>query len=74
MGSEMCIRDRTRPLNALMFCAAFAFVGALIMGVLNNGMSLLGVSMDCQSAIKGLVVLVAVAFDMYFKNRQHASV
>ena len=45
-------------------------VGALIMGVLNNGMSLLGVSIDWQSAIKGLVVLVAVAFDMFFKNRQ----
>lgn len=45
-------------------------VGALIMGVLNNGMSLLGVSIDWQSAIKGLVVLIAVAFDMYFKNRQ----
>ncbi|NLD59886.1 MAG: sugar ABC transporter permease [Clostridiales bacterium] len=45
-------------------------VGALIMGVLNNGMSLLGVSIDWQSSIKGLVVLVAVAFDMLFKNRQ----
>ena len=45
-------------------------VGALIMGVLNNGMSLLGVSTDWQSAIKGLVVLVAVACDMLFKNRQ----
>ncbi len=45
-------------------------VGALIMGVLNNGMSLLGVSIDWQSSIKGLVVLIAVAFDMYFKNRQ----
>lgn len=45
-------------------------VGALIMGVLNNGMSLLGVSIDWQSAIKGLVVLVAVACDMFFKNRQ----
>lgn len=47
-------------------------VGALIMGVLNNGMSLLGVSIDWQSSIKGLVVLVAVAFDMYFKNRQRS--
>ena len=45
-------------------------VGALIMGVLNNGMSLLGVSIDWQSAIKGLVVLVAVSCDMLFKNRQ----
>ncbi len=49
-------------------------VGALIMGVLNNGMSLLGVSIDWQAAIKGLVVLVAVAFDMYFKNRQRSSI
>ncbi|MDD4080160.1 MAG: sugar ABC transporter permease [Eubacteriales bacterium] len=49
-------------------------VGALIMGVLNNGMSLLGVSIDWQSAIKGLVVLVAVAFDMYFKNKQRYSI
>ena len=47
-----------------------ALIGALIMGVLNNGMSLLGVSIDWQSAIKGLVVLVAVACDMLFKNRQ----
>ena len=46
-------------------------VGALIMGVLNNGMSLLGVSIDWQSAVKGLVVLIAVACDMMFKNRQH---
>ena len=45
-------------------------VGALIMGVLNNGMSLLGVSIDWQSAIKGLVVLIAVAGDMVFKNKQ----
>ncbi len=46
-------------------------VGALIMGVLNNGMSLLGISIDWQSAVKGLVVLIAVACDMFFKNRQH---
>ena len=46
-------------------------VGALIMGVLNNGMSLLGVSIDWQSAIKGLVVLVAVACDMLLINRNH---
>lgn len=44
-------------------------VGALIMGVLNNGMSLLGVSIDWQSAVKGLVVLIAVAFDMLTRNK-----
>ncbi len=44
-------------------------VGALIMGVLNNGMSLLGVSIDWQSTVKGLVVLIAVAFDMVTQNK-----
>ena len=39
-------------------------VGAFIMGVLNNGMSLLGVGIDYQQMIKGLVLLAAVIFDV----------
>lgn len=46
-----------------------AVIGALIMGVLNNGMSLLGIGIDWQQAIKGLVLLAAVAFDMISKNK-----
>ncbi|GEM04167.1 ABC transporter permease [Halolactibacillus miurensis] len=46
-----------------------ALIGALIMGVLNNGMSLLGVGIDWQQAIKGLVLLGAVAFDIINKKR-----
>lgn len=46
-----------------------AIVGALIMGVLNNGMSIVGVSVDWQQAIKGMVLLLAVAFDFYTKKR-----
>ena len=46
-----------------------AIIGGLIMGVLNNGMSLLGVSTDYQQFIKGLVLLLAVAFDVYNKRR-----
>ena len=42
-----------------------AIVGGLLMGVLNNGMSILGVSIDWQQAIKGIVLLAAVAFDVY---------
>lgn len=44
-------------------------IGALVMGVLNNGMSLLGVSIDWQSTVKGLVVLIAVAFDMLTQEK-----
>lgn len=44
-------------------------VGALIMGVLNNGMSILGVGSDWQMAIKGFVLLLAVAFDVISKKR-----
>lgn len=46
-----------------------AIVGGLVMGVLNNGMSLMGIGVDWQQAIKGLVLLLAVAFDIYNKNK-----
>jgi putative multiple sugar transport system permease protein len=46
-----------------------AVVGGLFIGVLNNGMSILGVSTDWQQAIKGFVLLAAVAFDLYSKKR-----
>jgi len=45
-----------------------ALIGALIMGILNNGMSLLGMSTNLQQVVKGLVLLGAVAFDVISKN------
>ena len=47
-----------------------AVVGAFLMGVLNNGMSIMGIGIDYQQVIKGLVLLAAVFFDVYNKNRQ----
>lgn len=47
-----------------------AIIGGLLMGVLNNGMAILGVSIDWQQAIKGMVLLVAVAFDVLSKKRR----
>lgn len=47
-----------------------AVVGAFLMGVLNNGMSILGIGIDYQQMIKGLVLLAAVVFDVYNKSRQ----
>ncbi len=49
-----------------------AIIGALVMGVLNNGMSIMGVGSDMQMAIKGLVLLLAVAFDVYSKKKSKA--
>ncbi|KAA0562273.1 sugar ABC transporter permease [Bacillus sp. CH30_1T] len=46
-----------------------AIVGGLVMGVMNNGMSLIGIGIDWQQAIKGLVLLLAVGFDVFNKNR-----
>lgn len=46
-----------------------AVVGGLVMGVMNNGMSILGLGIDWQQAIKGLVLLAAVAFDVVNKRR-----
>ncbi len=47
-----------------------AIVGGLVMGVLNNGMSIMGVSVDWQQAIKGVVLLLAVFFDVVTKSRE----
>lgn len=50
-----------------------AIIGGFIMGLLNNGMSIMGVSTFWQDIIKGLVLLGAVAFDVYTKSRSTKS-
>lgn len=47
-----------------------AVIGALIMGVMNNGMSILGIGIDYQQVIKGLVLLAAVGIDQYQRRKQ----
>ncbi len=47
-----------------------AVIGAVFMGILNNGMSILGVDMNWQRAVKGLVLLLAVIFDVVSKKRK----
>ncbi|NLK27930.1 MAG: sugar ABC transporter permease [Clostridiales bacterium] len=44
-------------------------IGAIFMGVLNNGMSIMGIDANVQKAVKGLVLLAAVAFDVLSKKR-----
>ncbi len=48
---------------------AGSVIGAFIMGVMNNGMSIMGINIDWQQVIKGLVLLGAVVFDVYNKNK-----
>ncbi|QDY08273.1 sugar ABC transporter permease [Micromonospora sp. HM134] len=50
-----------------------AMVGGLIMAVMSNGMQLMGIDQSIQSVVKGLVLLVAVAFDVYNKRRAGSS-
>jgi putative multiple sugar transport system permease protein len=47
-------------------------VGGFVMAVLNNGMSIMGVSVDWQQSIKGFVLLAAVWFDIYTKSRSQS--
>ena len=44
-------------------------IGALLMGVINIGMSLMGVDANYQKVVKGLVLLAAVVFDVVSKNK-----
>jgi putative multiple sugar transport system permease protein len=46
-----------------------AVIGAFIMGVMNNGMSIMGIGIDWQQVIKGAVLMVAVFLDVYYKNK-----
>ena len=46
-----------------------AVIGAFVMGVMNNGMSILGIGIDYQQVIKGLVLLGAVCIDVYNQRR-----
>lgn len=48
-----------------------AIIGGFVMAILNNGMSLMGVGIDWQQAIKGIVLLAAVSLDVY--NRRKAA-
>ena len=50
-----------------------AMVGGLIMGVMSNGMQLMGIDQSVQQMVKGLVLLLAVAFDIYNKRRAGAA-
>ena len=51
-----------------------SIVGGLVMAVLNNGLQLLGVGTDRQQIIKGLVLLLAVALDVYNKSQGRFSI
>ena len=46
-----------------------AIIGGLIMAVMSNGMSIMGVPQPTQSVVRGVVLLVAVAFDVWNKKR-----
>ena len=49
---------------------AGALVGCFVIGILNNGMSMMGISADWQQVVKGLVILIAVAFDLLPKRKK----
>ncbi len=46
-----------------------AMIGGAIMGILNNGMSIMGIDTFWQKVVKGMVLLLAVAFDVYSKTK-----
>ncbi len=52
---------------------AGALIGGLIMAVLSNGMQLLGADTATQQIVKGLVLLLAVAFDVWNRRRSSQS-
>lgn len=47
-----------------------AIIGAILMGVINQGMSIMGIGADIQKVVKGVVLLLAVIFDIVSKNEK----
>lgn len=50
-----------------------AIIGGFIMGIMNNGMSIMGVETFWQDIVKGLVLTGAVAFDVFSKSKAKIS-
>jgi len=46
-----------------------ALIGALVMGLINNGMNLISIEVYWQHVVKGAVLLLAVWFDISTKNK-----
>lgn len=46
-----------------------AIIGGFVMAILNNGMSLMGVGIDIQQTVKGAVLMIAVALDVYNRKK-----
>jgi len=45
-------------------------IGAVLMGVINQGMSIMGMSANYQKVVKGIVVLVAIIFDVLSNKKK----
>lgn len=46
-----------------------ALVGALFVGIINQGMTIMGIGVDIQQIVTGLVLLAAVIFDVFSRKR-----
>ena len=49
---------------------AGTIIGAILMGVINQGMSIMGIDANWQKVVKGLVLLLAVIFDVLSKKEK----
>ena len=58
-----CCIDRANRFDVMIVLEMKRVPGALLIGVLNNGLNLLGVSSFYQQVIKGAVILLAVLLD-----------
>lgn len=48
-----------------------AVLGAALIGIINLGLSLIGVDMNWQWIIKGIIIVISVGFDMYFRKDRY---
>ena len=49
---------------------SLALIGCFVIAILNNGMSMMGISADWQQTVKGIVILASVALDLVPKRKK----
>ena len=71
--SALALGSAARWASRVSGRGAGAMIGGLVMAVMSNGMQLQGVQVPTQQIVKGLVLLLAVAFDVWNKRRAAAA-
>jgi ribose/xylose/arabinose/galactoside ABC-type transport system permease subunit len=72
-GGDRGLRDGGVSMNGGSGSIVGVFLGAFLMGIINNGMNLMGINSYWQLVVKGLIIMLAVIYSIYNASRKSRS-